>query len=173
MATRKKRPARKPHKPRAAKPRDFKAEYGRRIARALEKGKTRQAARGHKPQEHIARREREKAENGVTGSQLKTIRAFLKRFNSPDYKDMPTEADLVEFVQERDWEAFKLYVKTWDAVRRKYLKAEKSGTLVAVHGKRRNGSQKLYYSLGEHSLDYYVSKSEVEPQGVEQWLYYH
>jgi hypothetical protein len=38
------------------KPRDYKAEYARRIARKMAAGASRQAARGHKPREHVARK---------------------------------------------------------------------------------------------------------------------
>jgi hypothetical protein len=43
----------------ARKSRDYKAEYARRIAKGTAAGKTRQQARGHKPREHIIRRQRE------------------------------------------------------------------------------------------------------------------
>lgn len=39
--------------------RNYKEEYKRRIAKALSEGRTRQQGRGHKPREHIIRRQRE------------------------------------------------------------------------------------------------------------------
>lgn len=39
--------------------RDYAAEYARRAAKGEREGKSRQQARGHKPQEHIERRRRE------------------------------------------------------------------------------------------------------------------
>lgn len=53
-------PAPKPKRP-------LSPAYERRIASAIKRGKSLQAARGHKPKEHIARRTRELKEAEVTG----------------------------------------------------------------------------------------------------------
>jgi len=153
-------PKKRKAKPSAPRTRDFKAEYQRRIAKALAAGKTRQAARGHKPKEHIIRREREVAEAGVSASQLRSIRSFLARFNPIGFKEMPDKETLVEFVQERDYAAFQQYRKIWDTYRREYLKAKAAGTL------DHNGS------LG-YQLDFITSQAGVLPQGEDKWLYYH
>lgn len=134
--------------------------YARRIARAEAKGRTRQQARGHKEKEHVARKEREIEEQGISGSQLKSIRSFLSRFNPLGYKNVPTEEDLVEFVQSRDWVSFGQYRTTWDAYRRRWLKAHAAKEL------DHNGS--LGYSLEE-----ITAQAGVMPEGDMPWLYYH
>lgn len=139
--------------------------YARRIARAEASGKTRQQSRGHKEHEHIERKEREIAEQGVSGSQLKSIRSFLNRFNpgwdtGDGHKGVPTEEDLVEFVQARDWEAFGQYRTTWDAYRRRWLKAHAAKELDHAGG--------LGYSLEE-----ITAQAGVMPEGDTPWLYYH
>lgn len=134
--------------------------YARRIARAEAKGKTRQQARGHKEHEHVERKEREIAEQGVSGSQLKSIRSFLSRFNPQGYKDVPTEEKLVEFVQVRGWQAFGQYRTTWDAYRRRWLKAHAANELDHTGG--------LGYSLEE-----ITAQAGVMPEGDTPWLYYH
>ena len=148
----KKRKVKTPAKPRV---RDFKAEYQRRIAKALAAGKTRQAARGHKPKEHIERKEREVAEAGVSSSQLRSIREFLKRFNPLGFKDIPDEETLVEFVQENDYAAFQQYRKVWDAARRQYVKEKLDGS---------------YESRGIQYLNHLTGMAQA-PKNV--WLYYH
>jgi hypothetical protein len=144
-----------PRKPVAPRQRDFRAEYAKRIAKALAAGKTKQAGRGHKAHEHIERREREVAEAGITGSQLRSIREFLKRFNPIGFKEIPDEETLVEFVQKSGYPAFQQYRKIWDAARRQYVKEKKAGT---------------YESRGLQYLHHLTGMAEAPD---EKWLYYH
>lgn len=58
----------------ARRRRNYKAEYARRIANAAKAGKSRQAARGHKPKEHVERKRRAIAKHGVTPYQLTKLR---------------------------------------------------------------------------------------------------
>lgn len=58
--------------------RDYAAEYARRLARGRAEGKTRQQARGHKPAEHIERREKETARGGLTTYQRGAVRALFR-----------------------------------------------------------------------------------------------
>lgn len=135
--------------------------YAKRVAAGAAKGQTKQQARGHKEEgEHRRRAERERESAGISSDQLKGIRAFLRRFNPKEYKDVPDEEMLVEFVQERDYAAFQAYRTTWDKYRREWLSAKLAGTL------DKNGS------LG-YSLEAITGESGVPPQGEERWLYYH
>lgn len=52
------------------RPRDYKAEYKRRIAKGVAAGRSRQQARGHKIKEHVERRRRAILKYGGTPSQL-------------------------------------------------------------------------------------------------------
>ena len=148
-------PKKRKAKPSAPRQRDFKAEYQRRIAKALAAGKTRQAARGHKVKEHIIRREREVAEAGVSASQLRSIRSFLARFNPIGFKDIPDEETLVEFVQQNGYAAFQQYRKIWDAARRQYVREKTDGSYES------RGLQYLHHLTG----------MALSPD--EKWLYYH
>lgn len=139
----------------APRKRDFKAEYQKRIAKALAAGKTKQAGRGHKVKEHIIRKEREVAEAGVSSSQLKSIRSFLARFNPIGFKDIPDEETLVEFVQQEGYPAFQKYRGVWDAARRQYVKEKNAGT---------------YESRGLQYLNHLTGMAEAPN---EKWLYYH
>ncbi len=148
-----------PQKTRSAKPRDFKAEYARRIANALKKGKTRQAARGHKPQEHIERREREKEQNeGLTNDQIRSIRRFYQRFNPNAKKPEPDVEEVIDFAREQGYPRFVEYRKTWDAARRVYLRELSTGK---------------YSSRGEGYLTMLADMAGVMSHGDIQWLYYH
>lgn len=135
-----------------------KESYARRVAKGIAAGKTRQQARGHKKAEHVERAKREAEEQGVTSAQLKSIRSFLERFNPHSYKDVPTEEDLVELVQDRDYATFQTYRKIWDAARRAYVRERDDGT---------------YESRGFGYLVSLTTMATVRPQGEEPWLYYH
>ena len=135
--------------------RDFKAEYARRIANALKKGKTRQQARGHRPQEHIARREREIAEEGITKAQTRIVFNWAAN-RLYQIKDHEIEAtDVVTWAQEVGYDAFKQYRHTWEAARRQYKREV------------RNGS---YASRGLGYLQMLADNAGVDELS---WLYYH
>ena len=146
-------------KPSQSKPRDFKAEYARRIARALEKGKTRQQARGHKAHEHIERREREKSQNeGLTNDQVRSIRKWYSRFNPNQRKPEPDIEDVIDFAREQGYPQFGEYRKVWDAARRTYLREQSKGT---------------YSSRGLSYLEMLTDMAGVRSHGDIEWLYYH
>ncbi len=135
--------------------RDFKAEYARRIARALEKGKTRQQARGHRPQEHVYRREREVEQEGLTKAQQRVVFdwAAKRLYATKDHELEPF--DVVEWAKNVGYDQFKQYRHVWDAARRQYLREV------------RNGS---YASRGMGYLSMLTEKAGVDDLS---WLYYH
>ena len=148
-----------PRKTRQTKPRDYKAEYARRIANALKKGKTRQADRGHKPKEHIERREREKRENeGLTLDNIRSIRRWYERFNPRGVKESPSVDEVIEFAQQNGYNHFAEYRKTWDAARRVYLREQSTGK---------------YSSRGEGYLQMFADMAGIMSHGDIEWLYYH
>lgn len=167
----------KPKKPpltiKSIKAKGYSPSYEARLIRAVRKARkagkkpARQAARGHKKQEHIERAQKEKAKRGFTSSQREAIASFLNRFNSPAYKAVPDYDTLVDFVKTNGYPAFVQYRKVWDAVRKKYLAAEKAGTLIP----RRGNGGRLYYILGERDgIESYVTEAGA-PEA--EWLYYH
>lgn len=58
----------------ARRKRNYKAEYARRIAKAEKAGKTRQAARGHKPKEHLERARRSQSKYGASPATMTRLR---------------------------------------------------------------------------------------------------
>lgn len=118
--------------PRQSKPLTGKEKYDRRVERALAKGKTRQQARGHKPKEHVERREREIEEGKITWSQNKAIDKFYARFNPKGDKDSPTLDRLKEWAGEVGYNQFIKYRATWDGIRKQYLEAQGKGTWVEM-----------------------------------------
>jgi hypothetical protein len=141
----------------APRKRDFKAEYSRRIAAALAKGKTKQAGRGHKVAEHVERREKEAAKfGGITKYQDKIIRRWhLEVFNPKDYREVPTMDDLIEWSKENGYPRFKQYRQVWDSARKTYMKELNGGTWES------RGMGYLYQLTEQASAESY------------QWLYYH
>ena len=126
-------------------------KYRQRIERAMARGKSRQEARGHRPGEHVERRQREEEEYGLTHSEMATIRAWCGR-----YKNETRDADdVIEFARENGYGAFKTYRAVWEAARRQYLRELLSGE---------------YASRGEQYLEYLAGTAGVDDVS---WLYYH
>lgn len=134
-----------------AKARDYKAEYARRIASAIKRGKTRQSARGHKPQEHISRREREREEFGITGSEVRAIRAWCNRY--PNI--VRDEEEVIQEAASKGYDWFRNYRDVWNAARRRYLRDQANGT---------------YSTAGMGYLEMLAGNADVEDLG---WMYYH
>jgi len=146
-----------------AKPRDFKAEYARRIERAKAQGKTRQQARGHKPKEHIERRERERRENGgLTLDQIRRIYRWHEKAwaETARFIFLSLEA-LIEFAQQNGYDAFTRYRKVWDRARRVYL---------ADGSKDRENGEAYDYLIQLHK----EAGVPLAPRPDQySWLYYH
>lgn len=135
--------------------------YARRIARGFLTGKTRQQARGKKPQEHIIRKEREAAKlGGLTKAQQEIISNWYDRvFNPKGYREIPTKSDLIVWTKKNGYDAFKLYREVWEPVHREYKHEEKEG---------------IYVSRGYPFLEILWGNSGVAATGEPiDWLYYH
>jgi poly-D-alanine transfer protein DltD len=132
-----------------AKPRkrDYKAEYARRIATGMSKGKTRQQARGHKPREHVARKERELREYGLTSAQKASIKKFHKQFpHEPSYPE------LTGYAKSHGYSEFVRYARNRRKINRQYKE------------------QGQWESLGTDFLDDLAEDLDVPDI---DWLYYH
>lgn len=142
---------------REIKSRNYSPSYEKRLIRAARKGKSRQVARGHKPKEHVIRKEREKIRlGGLTGDQIKIIIHWHKtKFNPQGYREVPTEEQLVEWSRANGYQEFKIYRATWEAARKVYLREQKEGTYES------RGMGYLYQLQGLTKADTY------------EWLYYH
>lgn len=137
----------------ATKPTDqLSPAYRRRIERALAQGKTRQQARGHKAQEHVYRREREREENeGLSRAEEASIRAWCDRYRN---ETRETE-DVVEEAQQRGYAWFQNYRAVWNSARRAYLRETADGS---------------YASRGLQYLKMLADAASVDEMS---WLYYH
>lgn len=159
-----------------ARTRDFKAEYQRRIERALAAGKTRQAARGHKPQEHKLRAERERAKGGLTSAQVRIIRAFHARFDAMGQKRTPTASDMIAYARQHGYGAFIAYREHWNDLRRNYLRELK---ISKAAGRRYLSTPLAAFAAQEGlpikktSSGYYEDFYESEDTRDISWLYYH
>jgi hypothetical protein len=169
-----------------AKPRDFKAEYKRRLASAVARGKSVQEARGHRAGESARRaiREREKSAAatggvGLSGAEERTIRTFVRRTLDPQrYKGIDAD-DLVEFYGERGFEAFRNYRGVWWRARREYLqRAKRDPGLKGGKGRKARreasgggeGGSQDDYSDGWQYLDDISGQADIDDA---TWLYYH
>ena len=147
----------------AVKAKGYSKAYEERLIRGIRKARragkkpTRQSARGHKPKEHVIRKEREKIRNaGLTTDQIRQIiRWYNDKFNPMGYREVPSEADLIDWTRENGYPAFSTYRKTWDQKRRAYQRERADETYESL------GMGELYRLQGIARVDDY------------RWMYYH
>jgi hypothetical protein len=101
-----------------ARRRDYAAEYARRVAKGQAAGRTRQAARGHKPKEHVVRAERERRERGITSYEETRIRKWGEK-RAAKNKDLRVQ-DLVDWSSAHGYRAFKALKRQQEAAHRQY-----------------------------------------------------
>lgn len=131
--------------------RELAPEYKRRVKRAIEKGKTLQQARGHRPGEARERRERETAEHGLSSAQMRSIENWANRYKNED-RDVE---EIIDFAKSEGYAWFVQYRETWNAARKQYLKELASGK---------------YASRG---LGYLQMLADEASAPQISWLYYH
>ena len=141
--------------------------YVRRLARGKAKGLSRQAARGHKPREHVSR----KQAAGLTAAQSATINRFAakqaaKDENNPDPNAMA--ASLRQWVRDKGYDRF---------IELKDLNKQRSKeTRKRVRVRDRRGRMTAHISVGLHDLgeDYIdFDLPSVEDGDDFAWLFYH
>lgn len=149
----------------ARKPRsEWSPSYRRRIERAEARGLSRQAARGHKPREHVARREREQREAAALGKLTSPQRAAIRRFAAKQAKRGG-----------EDVAASKQKMVGW-ATRVGYdrflaLRDQVAAASAQYRGQRSRGA---YESAGEGVLDYWIDDLDTPDDPAEAfWFYYH
>lgn len=125
--------------------------YRRRLERAQARGLSRQEARGHRPGEYRRRAERELEEEGITGDQARSIRAWVARLNNSDID----ADDVVERAKERGYQWFQSYRDLLNEARRRYRAQIAGGT---------------YIDGGEEWLDALADLADVDDTS---WVYYH
>jgi len=138
----------------------YSPSYEKRLLRAVERGNmpTLQATRGHKPGEATRRREREKEAQGVTSSQIRSIKNFFARWDTHQKSldpNCPDEAEMIEHAQNNGYERFVEYREQWNLMRRKYVRELKDGTWAS------------------RGLDYLTLGNEIAKAPSIEWLYYH
>ena len=137
----------------ATKSRDqWSAAYRRRIERAEALGKSRQQARGHRAQEHVIRRERERQREIATGELTTAEKQRIKRFADRQKLDYD---ELKDWAESHGFAKMDHLIKLQAEMHRQYKSASRRGT---------------YSSLGRGFLDKYASDLDIDDIS---WLYYH
>lgn len=131
------------------------ATYRKRIEKALLQGKTLQQARGHKPQEHIERKQKEIARLGLTAKQLRDVTEWSeKRQGIIKDHDFSTQ-EVIDITIANGFAWFLNYRKIWNAARNTYMSELRKGT---------------YASRG---LGYLTELTDRSNAPDVSWLYYH
>lgn len=125
--------------------------YRRRIERAMAQGKTRQESRGHRPGEARERAERERAEEGISSNERRSIEAFASRAENQHID----EEDLLDYARSNGYAKFQQYRATLAALRLSYRQES--------HGDK-------YASRGTEFLDDMGDDLDLPDT---TWLYYH
>lgn len=141
----------------------YSKAYRERLIRNLQKGKTRQQARGHKPQEHIDRREKEIAKQGLTNDQIRIVFKWAENrwYNVHDTTDVEYPWYVVEWAKKQGYDHFQVYRHAWEKLRRDYLAR----------------GRETKFSL--ETLQQYATEMELnlppgsKGEGDVSWLYYH
>lgn len=127
----------------------------------MERGKSRQEARGHKAAEHVERREKEVEKYGITLEQARRVRAWgEKRQRLQPKNAMLNTDDLVEWTKEHGFDKYRALRHAQEQRAREY-KANPHRT-----DKLKRTSQEAYSDfddLDEYDLDDLPA----------EWLYYH
>ena len=125
------------------------SRYQRRLLRALRAGKSVQEARGHRPREHVGRRERELREKGITSSQQQA----MKRYVQERYQDWD---EWQEFFEGKGW--------TW-FVRLRDLRRQLHRTWL------KGGQTRIFSGLADFEA---WLKDRMQDREVEPWMaFYH
>lgn len=138
------------------------AAYRKRIERARAKGKSTQGARGHKPKEHVSRRQRELQEAALSGrvttSQRSIIRKFVKEAAYKSGQD-PDEVwdDYQQFFFDKGWSWFTNLRERQRALHNAWVAAGKpwGGLKLGPHGGMENFEKDAQRYEAETWMMYY------------------
>ena len=141
----------------AQKPRsEWSEAYRRRVERAEAQGKTRQAARGHKAREHVARAQRSKQAGKLTSADRQLVKRFATRqAYRMEVAFAPVHARMLEWIADFGMQTFRQLTHKVDRLHREYIRQLEKGT---------------YDSGGYEALASYAFDYEPIDHG---WLYYH